>query len=271
MDFRINRKIGVWACFVLLAFVSFSCKEQKDRSNKSEKGLLATEVKKTNLGVDSARIIIQSVEWKQRKFKTLSASFTLEINFLKGQTLDGQIRIISDSALWLTIGKSILEGVRIKIEADTAWILNRLSRTYTVYPLQELNIKSVLVEEGMVQSALLGEMDEILKKNACLIASYPEEWVLESAPADSSWRAEWRVTKNTFKLKNIKLTTASNLQIQMEYMPWTECYLQVFRMDKKDKKVLELRLQYSKIKWDEAVQMPFKIPSNYKQTNSFSL
>lgn len=71
--------------------------------------------------------------------------------------LSGQIRIRRDSTIWLSVTATMgMEVMRIKMSADSVWLINRTDKTYLAEPLDDIaNLLDMPVSLSWVQSFLL--------------------------------------------------------------------------------------------------------------------
>lgn len=77
---------------------------------------------------------IASYEWLTSK-----VDIDIEGNGLEFKDLSGQLRIRRDSIVWLSLTAPLgVEIGRVKVSADSAWIINRLEKTYLAEPLDSI-------------------------------------------------------------------------------------------------------------------------------------
>lgn len=77
---------------------------------------------------------IASYEWLTSK-----VDIDIEGNGLEFKDLSGQLRIRRDSIVWLSVTAPLgVEIGRVKVSADSAWIINRLEKTYLAEPLDSI-------------------------------------------------------------------------------------------------------------------------------------
>ena len=77
---------------------------------------------------------IASYEWLSSK-----VDIDIEGKGLEFKDLTGQLRIRRDSIVWLSVTAPLgIEIGRVKVSADSAWIINRLEKTYLAEPLDSL-------------------------------------------------------------------------------------------------------------------------------------
>ena len=73
------------------------------------------------------------------KWLTSKVDINIEGNGLAFDDLSGQLRIRKDSIVWLSVTAPLgVEISRIKVSADSAWIINRLEKTYLAEPLDSI-------------------------------------------------------------------------------------------------------------------------------------
>ena len=77
---------------------------------------------------------VSSYEWLTSK-----VDINIEGNGVAFDDLSGQLRMRKDSVVWLTVTAPMgVEIGRVKVSNDSAWIINRLEKTYLAEPLDSL-------------------------------------------------------------------------------------------------------------------------------------
>ena len=74
-------------------------------------------------------------------YEWLSSKVDIDVegNSMAVSDLSGQLRIRRDSIVWLSVTAAMgVEVARIKVSTDSAWVINRIEKTYLAEPLDSL-------------------------------------------------------------------------------------------------------------------------------------
>jgi outer membrane lipoprotein-sorting protein len=182
-----------------------------------------------------------------------------------------QIKIEKDKKIWVSAQKFGFEGVRVLIEEDSIHILDRLKRTYTVsdfsYIQKELNLPANI---QAVQDFIIGNSLKVGKSADYNIKTEALQILLIAV--DQNFRATYALDKTTFNLRSL---TVEDLGIDRKIIANQSDYQVIankgdFSMarDFEVKVGVETEatviLSFSKVDFDEAQTMDFRVPSSYK-------
>ena len=182
-----------------------------------------------------------------------------------------QIKIEKDKKIWVSAQKFGFEGIRVLIEEDSIHILDRLKRTYTVSDFsdiqKELNLPANI---QAVQDFIIGNSLK-LSKNADYKIKEEALQILLIA-VDKNFRATYSLDNTTFNLRSL---TVEDLEVDRKIIANQFDYEAI--ANKEDfamSRDFELKigteteatviLSFSKVEFDEAQTMDFKVPSSYK-------
>lgn len=145
-----NRKIHIILVFCALAllFVGTSCSSKKKMT-------------KTSLREFTATRIIQEVENNAFDFNNFQAKISVKVDTEdKDFNVKGQLRMKKDSIIWTSLSLPLgLEIVRIKIEPDSVFFLNRNDKTYLCENMEMFNDNSIMTESlQFLQAVLVGNV-----------------------------------------------------------------------------------------------------------------
>ena len=95
----------------------------------------------------------------QQSFEWMTANLNIQAEG-GGQTFDnlsGQLRIRHDSVIWLSVTAAVgMEAIRVKMNADSVWLINRMDKVYLAEPLDVVSSQiGQPVGLSWVQSLLL--------------------------------------------------------------------------------------------------------------------
>lgn len=258
-----------WASFPLVtllciasAFLVISCKSKKAlvKANEPEK---AAHV--------AVPFVVEEINKNQLLFQTFSGKAKSSVAINKDNydaTLN--IRIKNGKAIWISITTVLgIEAARVLITPERFKVMNRLNGTFVDRPFDFVyRFASEEISYDNLQSLLVGNMlDQALQ--------YPEAakqnsvgYVLNGIVNNLSFTIQ---TNEAFKTINNELsvndgertvtTTYTDFETLNKKPIARSIYLQANSVALK----LALQLKYNRIALDEAVEMPFTIPSKYKE------
>jgi hypothetical protein len=191
-----------------------------------------------------------------------------ELNYndgLNDNTVNLSMRNRRDSLIWAS-GNLLIEAVRILINKDSAIILNRLQKNYTVYPISDLNKLLAMNDLNLhaVQNLLQGlppfginqksklDLKEKIYHIVNQQATYREEILI---PADILRMTQYRYERNTteYVLVNYSDFRAVGNQV----LP-NKIEMEVHTPDK-----IHIILNVSDYSLEQNDDAPFYIPANY--------
>ncbi|MFT5913690.1 MAG: hypothetical protein ACJAWV_001432 [Flammeovirgaceae bacterium] len=192
----------------------------------------------------------------------------------KEQKAAGYIRIKKDSAIWMTLSKTHIEGVRLLITKDTFLMLNRIEKIYYSYSFDELSKKfNFPFNFQMLQSAITGELYWEGSETPEPIKT-AEYFILKGMI--QALNVENRVSRANNKLEQITVSDKSENQLDISYSDFEEIEGKLFanksnstlnfKDSKNEEKEIKLNLDFSKVKiFEEPLSLPFKLSDKYKR------
>lgn len=266
------KKIGYVVIVIFLSAGFISC--------KSTRSVIKKPLKEYGAGY-----LFEKLLENQFKFDFLTAKFNLDIIINgKKNSLNGQIRIRKDSAIWISLTPGLgVEIARILITNDSVKYMNRLKKTYFLGDSRF--VKDFLnsnVDYDVIQSLILGN-DLTYYDNGKFHASYDsKEYHLVTAgrrklkkyvkTADDASRIFIQniyLNPETFKITQMKIkeTVEESRKLEAEYTDFRNLDGQLFAgtifYELSADKPIDVILKYSKISVDKPKKFPFKIPSKY--------
>jgi hypothetical protein len=189
----------------------------------------------------------------------------------KGEVPDftAHIRMEKDKAIWISVTATFLniEAARVLITPDTVQIQDKIQKESRVMSFREAgSLLPIPADFGALQSLIIGEaisaghQPNVAKDTAnALIAGF--------ISPDLSLSMQFDKADSALHFQSIATPTSS---VICEYSNWTRIGAHRFAntrnmvmTDKADTYILNL--DFSKAVFDEAVEMPFSIPDNYKR------
>ncbi len=192
----------------------------------------------------------------------------------KDQKASGYIRIKKDSAIWMTLSKTHIEGVRLLITQDTFLMLNRIDKVYYSYSFDELREKlNFPFNFKMLQSAITGELywEGSETPEPTKTAEY---FVLKGMI--QALNVENRVSRRNNKLAQITVSDEKGNQLDISYSDFEKVDGKLFANESNSKltfkdsnseqKEIKLNLDFSKVKIsEEPLSLPFKLSDKYER------
>lgn len=263
---------------VIIGLIAYSCSTSRKVIKEPLK----------EYGVD---YLFENMKKNELKFDWLSAKFNAEAEINKKKTsIDGQIRILHDSVIWVSFSPALgIEVIRLFITNDSVKIINRLNNTYFKGTFQHLNqLLNTQVDFDMLQALLLGndftyyEDAEFGKFKAMVTNNHYMLSTAERHKLKKHVRSVDQLNKvyiqniylsaDSFKIKEQMIKEKTPLEsdrvLEVFYKDFTMIDQQLFPQqlqfrifDKEDP--IQILINYSKIVVNTPTNLPFTIPSSY--------
>ena len=221
--------------------------------------------------VNNTKAILQK---NRIDFKTFSAKLKLEIEDSKGKKPDllGNIRMIKDSAIWISISASILniEVFRVLITKDSVILLNKQEKEVQYRSINYLQeITQIPFDFNTLQNLIIGN-PIFYNKDEITVRKF-EEFLLISAVSSEFKNLITISTKdNTLlhsKLDDLNLTR--NRTADFTYDSYSNSsgipfstYRQIVATEKNK---LDVRMNFKQFEFNKELSVNFSIPKNYKK------
>ena len=143
---KLKDRIILFACLLMLTTLCTSCSSAK-------------KAVRAPLKAEGESFLLRKLRDNQMNFSSFSAKFEAVYNVNKSESkLNGQIRIIKDSAIWISLTPALgIEMARFLFTPDTIRFLNRMDNTYMVKSFSYINeLINTSVDYDMLQSLLTG-------------------------------------------------------------------------------------------------------------------
>ncbi len=235
-----------------------SCNPQKRLLRKQK----AQERKLNKAGFDAFAYEALSIKSKLR--------FSIEGDETKATAY---IRIRRDSAIWLSISKTTVEGLRVLATPDTVMVIDRLAKQFYAYNYQQLEEKfQFAFDYEMLQSAFTGE------------PYFPEGSKPSKRPTNTHYILRDRIgqllvkqfiAKKNNKLDQVQAIDKENRELNITYAGFEEVEGQVFPHSNEirvsyiregEPKETKLDFEYNRVNIAEIdLKMPFKVNGKYEK------
>jgi len=277
MERLLNSTLGKIGMIILVSFTLItvsSCKSTKKATAKKTLKDYGFEYLKEKMNKNNL------------SFNYLSAK--LSLTYKKEQTstsLRGQLRMREDSILWLSFSPAMgIEAARLILTQDSIKFINRLNKTYFVGQYKMLDtIISSTIDYVIIQSMILAnelpyyKLDNYSVKvddNMYLLMMEKKRKVKKSikkgdSPTNVIVEKVWldpdnfrmrKVEMHEFSADNKKLVIYYNDYQQVEGK-WFPFNIEIMVFADKD---ISINVKYNKVRFNEKLSFPFRIPSKYQ-------
>jgi len=228
--------------------------------------------------------LFEQLKKNELKYSTLTAKFNVEAEMNNENTsFSGNMYIIRDSVIWLSISKFGLEAARFYITPDSAKMLNRLNNTYFIgdfsYVCQLFNVD---FDYDILQSLIVGN-DFSYYDNDVFKASIDNKYYKLSTVGRRKLKKfvkaeneEQRVLIQDIWLdpETFKIAKISMKEIKQENRKFDSFYSGFDFIDEQrfpfevrceinDEKRIVVNISFSKVVLNQPGSIPFKVPSTY--------
>lgn len=271
-----SRKFPIILLVVLIALGACKLKRETKKEIKSNV--------KQDEGVD---FIFSKMKANQLDFRTLSMKFqaTVESEKDKSVSFNGNMRIIKDRAMWLSLSAILgVEAFRVIITPDSVKMINRLNKTYFRGDYQLINnlLKSPF-DFDMLQALVTGNdfsyyennifkvgEDDLTYKISTLGRKKLKNYVANKDDMDKVLAQDIWIAPGTFKIvrQQIKELSKQNSKVTIDYSNFEALGNQLFpnlvTVVVETEQKMSISVKYEKVTLDEEVSIPFTIPESYR-------
>ena len=267
-----SRKLCILLIFSLLAisFVNVSCSSKKAMT-------------KTSLREFTARNLISEVENNAFDFDKFQAKINVKIETNdKSINVKGQLRMKKDSIIWTSVSLPLgVEVIRVKIETDSVFFINRSEKTYLCESLSAFgDISPMITSLEFIQSVLVGNDINLRESDNYKVTIDNGQYNLMISKAlkksikhnDDDWKVMmkdmwidpqlFKITKYYLKEYNdnkrkIELQYSDFQLVENKYIP-TKITISIH-----GDQHLKACINYSNINTDDNIEYNFSIPKKY--------
>ena len=265
-------------CFILILICLFftQCRSGKIITNAiaprdTTKVVVVNSNNDSNLLINSTKELIQK---NIIDFKTFSAKIKLDIDDSKGKKPDllANIRMIKDSAIWISISASILniEVFRVLVTKDSVILLNKQDKEVQYRSINYLQeITEIPFDFKTLQNLLVG--NPIFYNDSNITVRKLEDFLLVSS-INKDFKNLLTISTNDNTLKHSKLDDvnfARNRTADFTYDNYEEnmgfkfsTYRQIVASEKNK---LDVRMNFKQFEFNKELSVYFSVPKNYKK------
>lgn len=252
---------GVFAGVILAVVLSCAPKKKVSTAAVGEKRVSRTE-----------RIhVMNHITQAQLHFTTFSGRAKSKIVINKDSyDVTANVRIERDKAIWISV--SALMGIevgRVLITPDSVKIINRLQSEFVSKPFNYLyRFTSEEMDFSSLQQLLLGNVIGRAADPATEVWSIDGGFLLRSYAGRLSYMVQ--VNDGYRPVVTCLNDEGRNQRMETVYANYNQSSGRTFPHDVKisliaDNLTLQSQMSYSKITFDETMEMPISIPSKYKE------
>ena len=269
-------KVTGWIFVILLSLLFTQCRSGRIIT-KAIAPRDTTKVIEMKSPADSFLLVNSTKEIIKKNFidfKTFSAKIKLEIDDSKGRKPDllANIRMIKDSAIWISISASILnlEVFRVLITKDSVILLNKQEKEVQYRSISYLQeITEIPFNFKTLQNLLVG--NPIFYSDSNINVRKFEEFLLVSS-INSEFKNLLTISTSDNTLKHSKLDDvnfARNRTADFTYDSYENnngfkfsTYRQIIASEKNK---LDVRMNFKQFEFNKELSVYFSVPKNYKK------
>lgn len=227
------------------------------------------------MDTDSARMVrssMSAIRQRRIEFQTFSAKlkFSYEGNEKKFNDINAFLRMKKDSVIWVSINAALgIEAFRIMITPISVKVMDKLDKTVSNHDFSYLQeISKLPIDFSSLQDLLIGN-PVFLDSNVVTYQSAEKTTALTTVGLlfkNFSLFANPGLQLQRTKLDDIDVFRSRSADLTyLDYIPSGALSFSSRRhISVADKKRLEIDLEFKQVVFNDAVNFPFNVPSNYK-------
>ena len=186
----------------------------------------------------------------------------------EGLNVDGKVRIVRDSIIWMNVKKLGVEAMRIKLTKDSAWILDRLKKKYFAGSYADFEkFAKIPFDFALCQAVFLNEpyLELVTEGNA----KVQDSLIVYSSALQKENRS-MEITQSyfldpVFLNGFIFFSESINTKGEIKYEYKKKLKLNGFRLTTSNKNLPEAYFKMKKIENKDKLSIRFKIPKRYEK------
>lgn len=226
--------------------------------------------------LDSIRFIKNAYSQLQAnriEFETFSAKINTDYQGSDGKKYDVNVfvRMRKDSIIWVSVNGALgIEGMRLLINQDSVYILNKLDKEYQVRSISYLQeVAALPLDLHTVQQLIIGN-PVFLDSN---IVSYSTDGSTISLLNEGHWfRHLISMNNDDHLIRHSKLDDKDELRSRTCYLNYSDYEREKgvrFSTNRTisvtEKTKLDVKLNFKQYAFNETLSYPFSVPKNYKR------
>lgn len=261
------------ATWVAMMFIS-GCKSTKQISQLTSSRDSTVWVKPETDSVHLIAGIVEKVDSSKISFQTFSAKIRVdaEDNNVKQPDLSATVRMIKDSAIWISLSATFLniEVYRVLITSGEVILMNKQDKEVQYRTLSYLqDVTGIPFDFNTLQDMLIGNPIFIndspvflSKKDNLLNITFTNEYYKHLLTIDNT-------TNRLLHSKLDDMDVYRNRSASITYSDYEDIGGQLFSTGRQititEKKKLNLKLKYKQVEFNKELSVVMKVPKNYKR------
>ncbi|MHC8949112.1 DUF4292 domain-containing protein [Sphingobacterium hungaricum] len=253
------------ALFSLMIVLLSGCHSKKNAASRK---------KNMSKGTIENNNVINTFEVSNLNYFTFSGKAKAKVSLNKAShDVTANIRIQKDKAIWISVTALLgIEVARVLITPDSVKILNKLQSTYISKPFSYIyNYTSEGVTFDILQDLLVGNISSnLLRTENVQVASSEDDVQIIGIKDDLTFNYGLNESHRPYLFKLTE--NGVNQNMEATYRNYTTVnghgFPQVFSLQAQGDNIeVKANLEYSKLEFNENVEIPFAVPSRYKVIN----
>ncbi|MGK6349732.1 DUF4292 domain-containing protein [Parapedobacter sp. DT-150] len=249
------------ACVALAAMFSCAPKKRLAVGEGSERRMSRTE----------SRHVLEAIAQRQSTFATFSgrAKSTVSINNDR-YDVTANVRIKRDKAIWISITALMgIEAGRVLITPDSVQIINRLQSGYIRKPFDYIHqFTATALDFSALQQLLVGDVFTQVTTRDGEVWANPGGYQLKLLVEELLYTVQLDTGFHT--VRTLLDEAGRHQRMEASYADYRDADGRSFPYQVRisitaDRFNLQSAMQYSTVVYDEPVDMPFSIPSRYRE------
>jgi hypothetical protein len=266
-----NKRLFFVLCFFVCLLLHISCRTKQ----------LAVSEPSTNQPAEDLMTLMKK---NQFRYKTLSLKFNAEVQSgEETNSFSGNIYIVKDTTIWISIQKLGMEAFRMLIKPDSVKMLDRINKVYMAGDYFVLNrMLNSNFDFDLLQALFTGNDTDHYETAGFVTEKINDTYILsnknrkkqaggsfsESMDQKIMIRAgDYKIVKNIMK----KVTDTSSKTIEVTYSEFLgfegQKFPQKIDFQLSDTRTINASIVYTRITPEKKESFPFSVPATYSIKN----
>lgn len=269
-------KLFIYTTLIVLIVLNYSCKTTKNNINKiiTKKDTIINVVQSINDSVKAVESIVKKFKAHYIDFKTFNSKIKVDYEDSKGKQPDitANVRIIKDSAIWISLSATFLnvEVFRIYVNKDSIILLNKQQKEVQYRSLDYLQeVTEIPFDYKTLQDLLIG--NPIFLDSTIVAFKKTNEATLLSS-LGNYFKHLVSLSNNDYLLMHSKLDDidiSRSRTAALTYSGYENKDGINFSTHREiavsEKNKLDIQLNYKSYDFNKELSVPFNVPKNYKR------
>ncbi len=269
-------KLFIYTTLIVLIVLNYSCKTTKNNINKiiTKKDTIINVVQSINESVKEVESIVKKFNAHYIDFKTFNSKIKVDYEDSKGKQPDitANVRIIKDSAIWISLSATFLnvEVFRIYVNKDSIILLNKQQKEVQYRSLDYLQeVTEIPFDYKTLQDLLIG--NPIFLDSTIVALKKTNEATLLSS-LGNYFKHLVSLSNNDYLLMHSKLDDidiSRSRTAALTYSGYENKDGINFSTHREiavsEKNKLDIQLNYKSYDFNKELSVPFNVPKNYKR------